>query len=95
MVDGAVWVSADGSSGSCAFAIDDDGRLRRLAGRDGFGVLVLILGHIHYGVLVAGEGFGLPLLGVAEGCLDLHQLRPRKYLAADVLVQLYVVASPV
>jgi hypothetical protein len=35
-----------------------------------------LVGHIHYGVLVAGEGFGLPLLG--EGCLDLHQLRPRK-----------------
>jgi hypothetical protein len=86
MVDGAVWVSADGAGGSCAFAIDDDGRLRRLAGRDGFGVLVLILGQIHYCVLVAGEGFGLPLLGVAEGCLDLHQLRPRQYLAADVLV---------
>ena len=95
MVDGAVWVSADGPSGSCSFAIDDDGHLRRVAGRAGFGVLVLIRGHIHYGVLVAGEGFGLPLLGVAEGCLYLHQLRPRKYLAADVLVQLDVVASPV
>jgi hypothetical protein len=91
MVDGAVWVSADGAGGSCAFAIDDDG-LRRLAGRDGFGVLVLILGYVYFGVLVAGEGFGLPLLGVAEGRFDLHQLRPRKYLAADVLVKLDVVA---
>jgi hypothetical protein len=34
----------------------------------------------------------LPLLGVAEGRFDLHQLRPRKYLAADVLVKLDVVA---
>jgi hypothetical protein len=94
-VDGAVWVSADGAGGSCAFAIDDDGSLRRLAGRGGFGVLVLILGHTYFGVLVAGEGFGLPLLGVAVGRLDLHQLKPRQYLAADVLVELDVVASPV
>ena len=64
-------------------------------GDRGFEVLALILGHLHFGVLVAGEGCGLKLPGVVEGRLDLYPLRPRQYLAADVLVELDVAASPV
>jgi hypothetical protein len=64
-------------------------------GGGGFGVLALILGHIHFGVLVAGEGFGLKLLGVAEGRLILHQLRLRQYLVPVVLLKLDVEARPV
>jgi len=69
------WTGQSGSvqtvaGGSCAFAIDDDGRLRRLAGRDGFGnPRYSILGRIHFGVLVAAErASGCRFLGVAEGC---------------------------